>query len=254
MEYKKLVGIIIPTRKRVALLKECLDSFNQKTQDKSLVEFLIKIDTDDPETIQFVNEYALTSEIDVKVVISDRKNGYGSLHEHNNSLANVSEAEFLFGMNDDVEILTDAWEQQYLKYRNKSFVLGVDVKKIQDGVVTHMFGREDDYNAHPTIPNNIYKFIGSLQGHPMMDDWWVYITRPIRGMGLDMQRWLDIQLLWKRPDGYSTEREADQTYLEGRSHINWNHHNSPELFDYTNKVIEYINANPERFLEDEVSC
>jgi GT2 family glycosyltransferase len=118
MEYKKLVGIMIPTRKRVNLLQECLDSFNQKTNEKSLVELLIKIDTDDEETIKFVENYILTSEIDIKVVISDRKNGYGSLHEHYNSLAKASEAEFLFGMNDDIEILTDSWEQQFKKYKN----------------------------------------------------------------------------------------------------------------------------------------
>jgi glycosyltransferase involved in cell wall biosynthesis len=45
--YKKLVSILIPTRKRVKLLKECLDSLNIKTQDKSLIEILLKIDTDD---------------------------------------------------------------------------------------------------------------------------------------------------------------------------------------------------------------
>jgi hypothetical protein len=251
MKYKKLVGILIPTRKRVNLLKECLDSFNQKTQDKSLVEFLIKIDTDDIETIQFINKYSLTSEIEIKTVISDRKNGYGSLHEHYNSLAAIAEAEFLFGMNDDIEMLTNNWEQQYIKYKNKNFILGVNVEKIKDNIVSHMWGFADDYNAHPSIPYDIYNFIGSLQEHPMLDDWWVHITRPIREMGLDIQRWLDIKLLFKRPDGYNTEREADQTYLESRQHINWNHQNSPELFDYTNKVIEYINNNPEKFIDDE---
>ena len=43
MRYKKLVSVLIPTRKRVKLLKECLDSLNTKTQDKSLVEILLKI-------------------------------------------------------------------------------------------------------------------------------------------------------------------------------------------------------------------
>ena len=79
MSYKKLVSILIPTRKRVKLLKECLDSLNTKTQDKSLVEILLKIDTDDQETINFVTQYKLTSDIEIKELITDRKNGYGSL-------------------------------------------------------------------------------------------------------------------------------------------------------------------------------
>ena len=57
MRYKKLVSVLIPTRKRVKLLKECLDSLNTKTQDKSLVEILLKIDTDDQETIDFIQQY-----------------------------------------------------------------------------------------------------------------------------------------------------------------------------------------------------
>ena len=80
MPYKKLVSILIPTRKRVKLLKECLDSLNIKTQDKSLVEILLKIDTDDQETIDFVSQYKPTSDIEIKELITDRKNGYGGFN------------------------------------------------------------------------------------------------------------------------------------------------------------------------------
>jgi len=54
---------MMPTRKRVQLLKECLDSLNAKTKNKSLVEILLKIDDDDQETIDFVNSYQ--SEIEI---------------------------------------------------------------------------------------------------------------------------------------------------------------------------------------------
>ena len=122
MSYKKLVSILIPTRKRVKLLKECLDSLNNKTKDKSLVEILLKIDTDDQETIDFINQYKLTSLVEIKEVITDRKKGYGSLDEHMNHLSSFSEAEFLLGLNDDVEMLTKEWEQRYIPFIGKNFL------------------------------------------------------------------------------------------------------------------------------------
>jgi len=149
MTYKKLISILIPTRKRVKLLKECLDSLNNKTQDKSLVEILIKIDTDDQETIDFINQYKTISSIDIKDIITDRKKGYGSLDEHMNNLVSYSEAEFLFGLNDDVEMLTEGWEQTYKPYVGKNFFLATHVISIKDGVTTKLW---DGYKTYAYLP------------------------------------------------------------------------------------------------------
>jgi hypothetical protein len=247
MPYKKLVSILIPTRNRVQLLKECLDSINNKTHDHSLVEILLKIDTDDVNTINFVNQYKLTSSIDIKNIITDRKNGYGSLDEHMNNLSSLSEAEFLLGLNDDVEMLTEGWEQFYIPYKGKNFLIAIHIESIKDGI-THKWW--EDYNAFPTIPHDFCKYMGALQGHPMLDDWWEHVMRPIRGQGLDLNRWIDVTILNKRPDGGEiTNSLMDETFAESRSHINWNHHGSIEVFKWSNKIVEYINSNPDKFTE-----
>jgi hypothetical protein len=247
MSYKKLISILIPTRKRVKLLKECLDSLNNKTKDKSLVEILLKIDTDDQETIDFINEYKSTSLISIKELITPRKNGYGSLDEHMNNLASTSEAEFLLGLNDDVEMLTDGWEQNYLPYKDKNFLLAIKIISIKDGVVSNLWS---NYNAFPTIPHDFKQHLGALQGHIMLDDWWEHVMRPIREQGLDLNRWVDVTILNKRPDGGEiTNSPIDQTFAESRPYINWNHHGSLEVNRWTNNIIEYINSNPEKFLE-----
>lgn len=243
MSYKKIASITIPTRKRIGLLKECLDSINSKTQDKSLVEIILKIDTDDQETIDFMESY--NSEIDLKKIISDRKKGYGSLHDHYNNLAEASEAEFIFGFNDDVEMVTGGWEQLLIPHKGKNFILGVYLEKYKDGIKSPIF---PGYNAHPIISNDIFKHMGFLSHHPMIDDWWERVLRPIKEQGLDLVKWVDITLLFKRPDGVETDLAADATFLESRQHINWNHHNSPELHAYTNQFIEYINSNPDKFI------
>jgi hypothetical protein len=242
MSYKKLVAITIPTRKRIGLLKECLDSINTKTTNKSLVEIIVKIDTDDYETVDFINSY--NSEINLKKIISNRKNGYGSLHEHYNNLAAASESEFIFGFNDDVEMVTEGWEQYLIPYKDKNFILGVHLEKYKNKIKYPIF---TGYNAHPIIPNDIFKYMGALSNHPMIDDWWERVLSPIKEQGLDLVRWIDVTLLFKRPDGVETDLAADTTFLESRQHINWNHHNSPELHIYTNKFIEYINSNSNKF-------
>jgi len=247
MSYKKLISVLIPTRKRVSLLKECLDSLNDKTQDKSLVEILLKIDTDDQETIDFVKQYKVTSSIEIKDIITDRKNGYGSLDEHMNNLVSYSESEFLLGLNDDVEILTDGWEQFYKPYKGKNFFLAINIIAIKNGLTTKLW---PDYNAFPTIPHDIKNHIGALQGHIMLDDWWEHVMRPIRNQGLDLNRWIDVTILNKRPDGGEiTNSPMDQTFAESRPYLNWNHHNSPEVMNWANRLIEYINNNPNKFIE-----
>jgi glycosyltransferase involved in cell wall biosynthesis len=245
--YKKLISILIPTRKRIKLLKECLDSFNNQTQDKSLVEILLKIDTDDLETIEFINQYKLTSSIEIKDIITDRKNGYGSLDEHMNHLSSFSEAEFLLGMNDDIEMLTEGWEQRYIPYKGKNFLLAINIQAIKEGAIHNWW---EGYNAFPTIPYDFRHYMGALQGHPMLDDWWEHVMKPIRNQGLDLNRWIDVTILNKRPDGGEiTNTPMDQTFAESRPYIHWNHHGSPEVQEWSNKIIEYINSNPEKFID-----
>jgi hypothetical protein len=243
MSYKRLIGVMIPTRNRVPLLKECLDSLNQKTSDTTLVELLLKVDDDDAETIRFINSYVST--LPLKVVISPRKKGYGSLHEHYDSLAKISEAEFLMVFNDDIEMVTQGWEQQFLPYSGTSYILAVHNERVRHGVRSPIF---ENYNGNPCIPHDLYTNLGTLSHHPMLDDWWVLVTRAIREQNFELERWLDVTLWFKRPDGVETDLAADSTFLEGRQHINWSHRKSPELHEYINNLIAYMNRSPHKFL------
>lgn len=234
---------MIPTRNRVSLLKECLDSLNKATSDPSLVELLVKADDDDIETIRFLNSY--TSILPLKIAISPRKNGYGSLHEHYDSLAKISEAEFLMVFNDDIEMITQGWEQHFLPYSGTNFILAVRNERVKNGVRSPIF---ENYNGNPSIPHDLYKSLGTLSHHPMLDDWWVLVTRAIREQNFELERWLDVMLWFKRPDGVETDLSADTTFLEGRQHINWKHRGSPELNDFINNLVTHMNRYPHKFI------
>lgn len=243
MSYKRLLGVMIPTRNRVSLLKECLDSLNKTTSDASLVELLVKADDDDPETLQFLKSY--TSILPLHIVVSPRKNGYGSLHEHYDSLAKISEAEFLMVFNDDIEMITQGWEQHFLPYSGTNFILAVRNERVKNGVRSPIF---ENYNGNPSIPHDLYKSLGTLSHHPMLDDWWVLVTRAIREQNFELERWLDVTLWFKRPDGIETDLSADTTFLEGRQHINWKHRGSSELNDFINNLITHMNRYPHKFI------
>lgn len=236
---------MIPTRNRVTLLKECLDSLDKTTSDPSLVELLVKADDDDSETLRFLNSY--TSTLPVKIVVSPRKNGYGSLHEHYDSLAKISEAEFLMVFNDDIEMTTQGWEQHFLPYSGTNFILAVRNERVKNGVRSPIF---ENYNGNPSIPHDLYKSLGTLSHHPMLDDWWVLVTRAIREQNFELERWLDVMLWFKRPDGVETDLSADTTFLEGRQHINWKHRGSPELNDFINNLIIHMNRYPHKFIPE----
>ncbi len=236
---------MIPTRNRVTLLKECLDSLDKTTSDPSLVELLVKADDDDSETLRFLDSY--TSTLPVKIVVSPRKNGYGSLHEHYDSLAKISEAEFLMVFNDDIEMTTQGWEQRFLPYSGTNFILAVRNERVRNGLRSPIF---ENYNGNPCIPHDLYKSLGTLSHHPMLDDWWVLVTRAIREQHFELERWLDVMLWFKRPDGVETDLSADTTFLEGRQHINWKHRGSPELNDFINNLITHMNRYPHKFIPE----
>ena len=113
------------------------------------------------------------------------------------------------------------------------------ISTIKDGITTQLWS---GYNAFPTIPHDIKQHMGALQGHIMLDDWWEHVVRPIRDQGFDLNRWINVTILNKRPDGGEiTNSPMDQTFSESRPYINWNHHGSVEVRNWTNKLIEYIN-------------
>lgn len=244
MNYKHLISVLIPTRSRVALLEDCIESFLKNTMDHSRVELLFKVDFDDLDTIKFFESNRLS--INYKVLISDREHGYGSLHSHYNDLAKLSKSEFLMIFNDDIEMLTPNWDSVVSKFSGRSFVLAVRNQRIRNGLTSPIF---ENYNGNPIIPFAIFSHTGALSHHPMVDDWWVMVSRYLKTQNFNIERWIDVDLLFKRPDGVETDLPADATFIEGRAHINWSHHNSPELINYTNQVISYVNNNRHLFVE-----
>ena len=103
-------SIILNTRGRVELLNNLLKSIHAKTQDISKVEILIWCDYDDLETIQYSTSDAFLqfNNENIKICIGHRNK---NLSVPTNYLAKLARGKYVFILNDDVEILTEHWDE-----------------------------------------------------------------------------------------------------------------------------------------------
>ena len=51
------VSILLPTRKRVPLLKKCVESLLDNAADPTKIQLLFGVDDDDPETIVYLKDF-----------------------------------------------------------------------------------------------------------------------------------------------------------------------------------------------------
>jgi 2-polyprenyl-3-methyl-5-hydroxy-6-metoxy-1,4-benzoquinol methylase len=108
-----LVSVLIPTRGRPAQLCQAISSIYDLAQDKSLVEFILKIDDDDLETIECAKN--LASALPLKAIVSPRGNGYHDMHTWVNTMSEAATGDWLFLFNDDARMATPDWDQLVLK-------------------------------------------------------------------------------------------------------------------------------------------
>jgi len=238
---KKLIAVLIPTRGRVNRLERCLNSFNKKTKNKEKIELIVKIDNDDLDTLDFLKNYK--SEIDLKIIVSEREDGYGSLHKFYNEMANASNAEYLYIYNDDIWMDTDGWEEIVQKYSGEHFVILAHNTYVQDGAPkiqstgTNVF--TPNYNGNPIFPRKILDICGYISDHQLVDHWFVTVISKLAKRGYSIEKWVDIKCYTDRPDGNYASSDLDDTYKDGRAHINWNQ-DEKKKDEYVQKIINYL--------------
>lgn len=102
-------AIVIPSRKRTNLLAHCLASIDEHTKYKDRTVIFLEIDEDDKETIQYIENRK--NPIKIFAYAHDRTDylsGY-----YNKGAMEVCGVDnwFVWGFNDDAEILTKNWDQ-----------------------------------------------------------------------------------------------------------------------------------------------
>ena len=167
---KKLVSILIPTRKRVKHLKHLLEKFNAHTKNYSCVEILIRLDNDDRETQNYFNissdnkiYIAKCGKIDTKIIVGERLEGYKDVATFFNEMYRLSTGKWLWFFLDDAHIITDNWDLILCKIECNQIVLPQ-----QEG--------NENWCDVPIIPKSFADYLGyATPGGP--DGYWIKIGR-----------------------------------------------------------------------------
>ena len=122
---EKFLSILIPTRLRFDKLTACLDKFASQipTAQLSMVEFIIKFDADDHESIARINELPF-DKFDLQVYVAPRLGGYKDLYVFYNQCARLSHGKLIMMWNDDATFKTENW----FEILQREFVSGTSAR------------------------------------------------------------------------------------------------------------------------------
>lgn len=138
-EPEALVSIIIPTRNRLDLLRPCLHSIMEKTRYKLLEIIVIDNQSDDPETLEYLD--AVRLEPSVNVVKYDKPFNFSAI---NNFAASISNGSFLCLMNNDIEVISPDWLSEMVSQAGRAEI----------GAVGAMLYYPDDTIQHAGVVLN----------------------------------------------------------------------------------------------------
>lgn len=104
-----LVSILLPTRGRPAWMAESIYSIHDLARDHTRLEFILKVDDDDLETVEAVGKLKLKCKS--KILVTPRGNGYKDMHLWVNQMSQMAEGDWLYLWNDDARMATKNWDE-----------------------------------------------------------------------------------------------------------------------------------------------
>ena len=107
--FKIIISLIIPTRHRINLLKNCIDSFYNLSMHPKHIEFIILVD-DDEDTLNFLLKEKHKEEINITTIV--RKRGETLVDHYDNYGAKCSNGRLLWILNDECECKTNNWDHK----------------------------------------------------------------------------------------------------------------------------------------------
>jgi GT2 family glycosyltransferase len=157
------VTIIVPTKDRLALLKQCVSSVLAKTAHKDFEILIIDNQSEEPETLRYFEEVA--EDRRVKVARYDQPFNFSAI---NNYAVRLADSEHVLFLNNDTEVINPDWLAAMLEYSQRKDVGAVGArlyfpdKTIQHaGVILGLGGVAA--HAHRDDPESSHGYMGRIK-------------------------------------------------------------------------------------------
>lgn len=161
-----LVSFLIPTRKRLSMLADSLESIRATCSNVDNFEAIVIFDEDDVGTLTAFKK--LQFDFEVKLIISKR-HGYYGLHEYLNSAFEICSGKWFWLWNDDLQMIGSNWDLVIQGYGNKFLILNPAninpywKKYCKDATISpivprrwfEVLGRFSAYNQYDTYVNSV---------------------------------------------------------------------------------------------------
>lgn len=231
-----LVSVIIPSRKRANALNGIINSllsFSDRTLDN--FEIIVKVDFDDKETLNYINQWS-NEHKNISFVVNSRLDGWYNLVDFVENLIDCSKGEFVWNLNDDVLMLSQDWNR-ILEQRLTDFKTYYPQVKWAPDLNGYLHNFRE---AFPIYPKKLKELWGYLCPHNNIDNW---ILEVHRRCALDPWNEDTIEYI---DDLYLSHHQIpDETSQDKLNTVDINHKlsdyhmNSAELYHCINLLKEY---------------
>jgi len=111
---KPLVSVLLPSKKRLLRLLDCMDSITATATFPESVQFCIRLHSDDVRTLDSISSI-LSMATNVRIIVGSPLGGYSDLASFYQDAALIADGEWVWIMNDDVISETQGWDEMLRK-------------------------------------------------------------------------------------------------------------------------------------------
>lgn len=155
-----MVSLVIPTRNGLQLIRRCVKSLIDKTTYQNYEILIVDNGSDDPETLQYLDE--LRANPRIKVISDTRHFNYSAL---NNSAVKLARGDLLGLLNNDLEVISPDWLSEMVSIALQPGVGAVGGRlwypnnTLQHGGVILGLGGVAGH-SHKHLPRHQYGYVG----------------------------------------------------------------------------------------------
>ena len=183
------ISILLPTRKRLKLLKKSVDSLINNARNPDKLQFLFGVDEDDNETFLYLKR----SKYPNQLALQFKPIGYENLHKYNNTLAGYATGKWIMFFNDDAIMNTKNWDDKIMDFEDEFCLLRFKEQT------------NHPYSIFPCFPKEWYYLLDHISLHGQNDAWLSEVAYL-----LNIMRDVDIEVTHDRAD--ITGNNNDETF------------------------------------------